>query len=129
MNRRVQGQVKQKRKRAEKRRQIHMGRQLSMQQYLHNTHHHAQEGYGADAEGNLLPRSAELVLVQNEVVDTTATHVLVRRTISLVDGKEVEAEIERGTEGKMRGMRANLMRNEHEESGTIYSVRKLKVVA
>lgn len=124
MNRRVQGRVKQARKRAEKRRQIHMGNMLSMRQYLHNTHHHAQqEGYGADAEGNLLPRSAELVLVQNEVVDTTATHVLVAKDHSLATGDLVEAELERGTESQMRRARARRLQNDPEG---MYSVRKLK---
>lgn len=127
MNRRVQGKVKHDRKRHEKRKQIRMGHQLSLQQYLHNAQHHQhEEGYGADAEGNLLPRSAELMLVHNEVVDTAATHVLVRRTTSLVDGTEVEAEIERGTEGKMRGRRQQFMAMPGGMENTIYSVRKLK---
>lgn len=120
MNRRAQSKVRHERKRAEKRRQIHMGRQLSMQQYLHNTHHHAQEGYGADAEGELLPRSAMLV---QEGIDTGAQYVLTRDTEDLSTGKPVEAEVARGSKGQMEHKRRQM----YKDGGALVDTGELHV--
>jgi hypothetical protein len=112
---RIAGKVKQARKRAQKRADIRAGRILSMQEYVRRTHQHNHQ------EEEQLP-----VVLEQERIDPKATHVLVRRTTSLVDGSPVEAEIFRGTESQMRTKRKQMM-----DLGTAdtYSVRKIKVAA
>jgi hypothetical protein len=112
MTRRVSGLVKQRRRRAQKRADIRAGRKMSMQQMLQNTHNHNHQEV-----------EAPMMLVQ-EGIEPGATHILVQRTTSLVDGKEVEAEIFRGTEGQMRKERN--VRKTVDPEGT-YTVRKIKV--
>jgi hypothetical protein len=114
MNRRVQGRVKQARKRLQKRIDIRAGRRVSMFQMMH-AHNH---------EEDVVETTLPLVQEETPVVDSTATHMLVRRDTSLVDGKEVEAELQRGTESQMRRQRAISMEANPEG---VFSVRKIKV--
>jgi hypothetical protein len=119
VNRRIQGKVRHERKRHEKRRQIRLGHVMSQQQYLRNS-----QAESHTHEEDLSP----VVLVQEPAVvayHKDATHVLVRRDTDLATGQEVESEIERGTESKMRRLRQQFMQTPEAES-TAYMVRKLK---
>ena len=114
MNRRIAGRVKHARKRAQRKADIRAGRRVSMQDYYNgraaeHNHNHTPEGYGADAEGNLTPRSQELV--ETMVETPVSTHQLV--------DKENGDVVDTGTEYEMRKLRAKL-------GAADYSVRKVK---
>jgi hypothetical protein len=84
MNRRVQGRVKQARKRMQKRIDIRAGRRMSMQQLMHMHTHTEQVEETPLAEG---------------------THELVN--------KETGQVLQRGTESQMRKQRAQLGADSH----------------
>ena len=86
MNRRVQGRVKQARKRAQKRIDIRAGRRMSMQQLMHNMHTHTEQ-------------------VEETPVVVEGTHELVN--------KETGQVLQRGTESQMRKQRAQLGADSH----------------
>jgi hypothetical protein len=119
VNRRIAGRVKHAQKRAKVRADIRAGRRISMQAFVNGSaaeHTHTHEVVEETA-----------VLVQEPAILTAtsdATHVLVRRDVSLVDGKEVESEVVRGTEYQMRKERNIRMTAQGNES--TYVVRKLK---
>lgn len=121
VNRRTMGRVKQARKRAQRKADIRAGRRMSMQEYVNGSHNHNHpEGYGVDADGNLLPRSQELVeTMTEEPALPEGTHELVRL---YGDGATL---IARGTEYKMRKLRTELMYQEPNADYT-YQVRKVK---
>jgi hypothetical protein len=104
VNRRVQGRVKQARKRAQKRVDIRAGRRMSMQQLMHQ-HHHEEE-----AMPTLKPEV--LANIRGE------THELVN--------KETGQVLQIGTESQMRKQRAISMEASPEGQ---FSVRKIKVSA
>jgi|KBSMisStaDraftv2_1062788.scaffolds.fasta_scaffold1891583_2 hypothetical protein len=83
MNRRVQGRVKQARKRMQKRIDIRAGRRMSMQQLMHS---HAEQ-------------------VVEETPLAEGTHELVN--------KETGQVLQRGTESQMRKQRAQLGADSH----------------
>jgi hypothetical protein len=104
VNRRVQGRVKQARKRLQKRVDIRAGRRVSMQQLMHQ-HHHEEE-----AVATLKPEV--LANIRGE------THELVN--------KETGQVLQIGTESQMRKQRAISMEASPEGQ---FSVRKIKVSA
>lgn len=97
MNRRVQGRVKQARKRAQKRVDIRAGRRMSMHQLMHMQH-------------------------EEEVVPTLKPEVLANGETHMLVYKDTDEVIARGTEYQMRKQRTSM-----ESSASDYIVRKIKV--
>jgi hypothetical protein len=112
----------------QKRIDIRAGRRISIQQLIRGTHTHEHEMPEVDMPLTPVVLSEEPAAI---TAAPNATHVLVRKDVSLVDGAPVEAEIFRGTESQMRNKRQKMMALDAQvvaEGGTpsTYSVRKLK---